>query len=78
MTRSQYRLLNKLLNKKRKDGHILKKIHHMVEETGGIDYAKNKLDDFSNRAIDSISSYPNSVIKQSLIDLVGFNVNRVK
>tara|TARA_B100000131_G_C18094529_1_gene603488 strand:+ start:977 stop:1966 length:990 start_codon:yes stop_codon:yes gene_type:complete len=78
MTRSQYRLLNKLLNKKRKDGHILKKIHHMVEETGGIDYAKNKLDDFSNRAIDSISSYPNSVIKQSLVDLVWFNVNRVK
>ena len=33
-------------------------------------------DEFSNHAIEAISEYPQSVYKQSLIDLVAFNSKR--
>ena len=50
----------------------------MVDETGGIDYAKKKLDEFSELAVNAINVYPESEVKTSLIDLVAFNVSRVK
>ena len=50
----------------------------MVEEAGGIDYAKKKLDEFSELAVNAINVYPESEVKTSLIDLVAFNASRVK
>ena len=38
----------------------------------------DKLEEYSNKAIDSISFYPESDYKKSLIDIVSFNSNRVK
>ena len=78
MSRSQYRELKKLLNKKRKNRSIISKICDLIEEAGGIDYANKKLDEFSERAVNAIASYPESVMKKSLIDLVEFNASRVK
>ena len=53
-------------------------IRGLIEETGGFDYARNKLDEFSNHALHAISIYPDSPVKQSLADLVAFNASRVK
>ena len=78
MSRSQYRELKKLLNKKRKNRSIILKIGGLIEEAGGIDYAKRKLDEFSESAVNAIAQYPESVMKKSLIDLVEFNASRVK
>ena len=78
MSRSQYRELKKLLNKKRKNRSIILKIGGLIEEAGGIDYAKRKLDEFSESAVNAIAQYPESAMKKSLIDLVEFNVSRVK
>jgi geranylgeranyl pyrophosphate synthase len=50
----------------------------MIDESGGFEYSRKKLDDFSNKALDAISIYPNTPIKQSLSDLVAFNALRVK
>ena len=50
----------------------------MVEETGGIDYAKKKLDDFSELALQAIDSYPDSDFKKSLVELVAFNSSRIR
>ena len=78
MSRLEYRELKKLLRTKKKNRSIIKKISDMVEETGGIDYAKKKLDEFSELALNAINVYPESEVKRSLIDLVAFNASRVK
>ena len=78
MSRLEYRELKKLLRTKKKNRSIIKKISDMAEETGGIDYAKKKLDEFSELAVNAINVYPESEVKTSLIDLVAFNASRVK
>ena len=78
MSRLEYRELKKLLRAKKKNRSIIKKISDMVEEAGGIDYAKKKLDEFSELAVNAINVYPESEVKRSLIDLVAFNASRVK
>ena len=78
MSRLEYRELKKLLRTKKKNRSIIKKISDMVEETGGIAYAKKKLDEFSELAVNAINVYPESEVKTSMIDLVAFNASRVK
>ena len=73
-----FKFAKKLLNKKRKSRAIILKICDIIEDAGGIDYAKKKLDEYSDLARNSISSYPNSDIKKSLLGLVEFNISRVK
>ena len=78
MTKSENRQLKKLMSAKKKTKKILTDIRGMIDESGGFEYSRKKLDDFSNKALDAISIYPNTPIKQSLSDLVAFNVLRVK
>ena len=72
------RRLKKLLKSKRKNNSILSEIHKIIEDTGGVDYAIGKLDEYSNRALTSISTYPDTIYKTALINLVNFNKSRVK
>ena len=53
-------------------------ITDLINKTGGIDYSKKKLDDYSRLAIEAISHYPPSSIKKSCEDLVQFNKDRLK
>ena len=78
MSRLDYRQLKKLLKTKKKNRSTLNKISGIVEEAGGIDYAKKKLDDFSELALQAIDSYPDSDFKKSLVDLVAFNSSRIR
>ena len=78
MSRLDYRQLKKILKTKKKNRSTLNKISGIVEEAGGIDYAKKKLDDFSELALEAIDSYPDSDFKKSLVDLVAFNSSRIR
>ena len=78
MTKSENRQLKKLMGTKKKTRRILTDIRGMIDDSGGFEYARKKLDDFSNNALDAISFYPDSPVKQSLSDLVAFNALRVK
>ena len=77
MSRIQKRRLNRLLTKKKKDKKNLLSIRELITETGGIKYSIDKMEEYSNLALDAIQHYPNSVVKQSLEDLVAFNSSRV-
>ncbi|MBG31234.1 MAG: polyprenyl synthetase [Opitutae bacterium] len=77
-SRSDYRKLKKLLKTKTKNKKIISSICEIIEKTGGIDYSKDKLEEFSDRALSAISSYPDSITKRSMKDLVDFNKNRTK
>jgi octaprenyl-diphosphate synthase len=70
--------LKSLVREKKKSVKILKEINDIIYDSGGFDYANQKLDEFSDKAADSISSYAESEIKKSLIDLVIFNKERVR
>jgi len=63
------------IKKRKSDTTELKNI---VEETGGFDYAQNKIMKYSEKAINNIKSYPDTIYKQKLIDLVNYNGNRNK
>jgi octaprenyl-diphosphate synthase len=78
MGKSEKRKLNKLLSIKKKNNSVLTEIKNIVDEAGGFEYARQKLEEYSKKAIDSISFYPESDYKKSLIDIVSFNSNRVK
>ena len=78
LDKSEKRKLNKLLSIKKKNNSVLTEIKNIVDEAGGFEYARQKLEEYSNKAIDSISFYPESDYKKSLIDIVSFNSNRVK
>ena len=69
-------LVKKILNIKNKSKDDIRRLTQLIDSSGGFEYAKNKIDEFSNHAIEAISEYPQSVYKQSLIDLVAFNSKR--
>ncbi len=68
--------LKAIIRKKEKSSETITEIKEIIEKTGGFNYANEKLDEFSSNAIDSISSYKDGEIKNSLIELVHFNKNR--
>ena len=78
MTRSQKRQLNRLLSTKRKSKKTLSKIQDLVTETGGIQYSIDKMKEYSELALEAISKYPDTLIKESLTKLVEFNGSRIK
>ena len=78
MSRSAYKKLKKLLDVKKKSRSVISQIVQIIEETGGVDYARKKLDEYSQKAIESIHPYPDTPIRQSMLDLVDFNASRVK
>ncbi|MEL1235085.1 MAG: polyprenyl synthetase family protein [Candidatus Neomarinimicrobiota bacterium] len=78
MSRSAYKKLKKLLDVKKKSRSVISQIVQIIEETGGVDYARKKLDEYSQKAIESILPYSDTPIRQSMLDLVDFNSSRVK
>jgi octaprenyl-diphosphate synthase len=72
------RQIRRLLRKVKKNKKVTNNLKQIIESTGGFDYAKTKIADFSEKALDAISTYPDSVYKQNLIDLVNYNGNRNK
>ena len=68
--------IKRILRNKHKTGDDVQELKTFIHDTGGFKYAKNKIDEFSSKALDAIHVYPDSVYKDSLTDLVAFNVHR--
>jgi len=78
MDRFDKRKMKKLLNIKKKNKANISDIKELVEKSGGINYARQKLDEYSKKALEALAIYPESEYKKSLVDLVAFNSNRIK
>jgi len=76
LTKSESRQVKKILNLKRKSKKDINELTELVNASGGFEYANQKIDEFSNQAIDILGEYPDSPYKQSLADLVIFNSHR--
>ena len=70
------RKLNKILSSKKKTRIDLDHLKEIVDRVGGFNYAKGKIIEFNEQALEAISPYPNSPYKQSMIDLIAFNMQR--
>ena len=77
-SRSKRKKLKSLVKSKKKTAENLKNISDMISELGGFIYANEKLNEFSEKAVSAISSYKESEVKNSLIELVSFNKNRTR
>ena len=78
MSRTQKRRLGELLKKKNKNKKTLLGIKELITEAGGIKYSIDKMEEYSDLALEAISKYPKSPIKVSLTDLVSYNGSRIK
>ena len=76
LTKSESRQVKKILNLKKKSQKEITVLKELVHASGGFEYASQKIDEFSNQAIDILDEYPDSPYKQSLADLVIFNSRR--
>ena len=68
--------LNRILSSKKKTRFDLDHLKEIVDKAGGFNYAKEKIVEFNEQALDALSPYPNSPYKQSMVDLIAFNMQR--
>lgn len=67
-----------ILKQKSKSRKLHMELEGLVEKGGGIAYSEGKIDDYSARALGSISSFQDSAYRESLVNLIEFNVQRKK
>ena len=63
---------------KGKDSANQKMVLELVKRTGGLDHAKLRLREYSDRAIQSLERFPDTAARHSLIQFVEFNIQREK
>ena len=78
LSKPESRSLLELVKMKNKTKDTIKKIMQLVEKGNGFDYAQKKISHFTQSAIESLSPYPNSIYKESMINLARFNRARVQ
>lgn len=70
-------IIFKIKNQSHKNKVVLDIIRY-VKDSGGIEYANQKMKSFQQAALEILQSYKDSVYKRSLIDLVQFTIERTK
>lgn len=76
LTKVESRQVKRIMALKNKSSKDLRNLREMVDSAGGFEYAYGKIDEFSNQAIDAIAPYPDSPYKQSMVDLISYNIHR--
>ena len=77
LPRSESHILLKLVKMKHKSKDTLTEIMQLVKKGDGFVYAQEKIDHYTQSAIESLSVYTDSVYKNSMINLAQFNRTRV-
>ncbi|MFQ6615576.1 MAG: polyprenyl synthetase family protein [Fidelibacterota bacterium] len=54
----------------------MKRLKEIVTEHGGFDYARQKISEYSDQAVERLALFPDSPYKRSLIDLAVYNSQR--
>lgn len=76
LTKAESRQIKRILALKEKSSQDLDNLRDLVEAGGGFEYSRRKIDEFSNQALEAIAAYPDSPYKQSMVDLLTFNMQR--
>ncbi len=76
-TRKRKHILRLIVRQGKTSGY-LEEIIRFVEDSGGIDYSIQKMNEYKNIALESISSCPENESKRALIELVNYSIERKK
>jgi len=77
LTRAEVRQVKRILQMNKKSKKDLQELKQIIENFRGICFSLNeKIEDFSERALQAIAQYPDSIYKEALKDLVYYNINR--
>ncbi len=75
---SQKRKILRMISHNHKNSDSISKIILFAKEHGGITYSISKMNEYKNRALESISSFPENESKLALIKLVNYSIARKK
>lgn len=67
-----------LMKKRKKSAKNVDEIVDFVHENGGLEYAKQAMYDYANKAIKKLNDVPDSPAKQDFVDLIHFVITRKK
>ena len=73
---SEVATIKKMISDSEKKSTNVKKVIEFVVAKGGIDYATKKMNDFLSEAIAILKTYPDSVYRNSLEQLLAFTIAR--
>ena len=73
---SEVATIKKMISDSEKKSTNVKKVIEFVVAKGGIDYATKKMNDFLSEAIAILKTYPDSVYRNSLEQLLAFTIDR--
>ncbi len=68
----------RMINSHNNSREKLHSVLDFIEKHRGIDYARDKMHEYADRAILNLESYPDSEIKRSLVSFVHFTIDRNK
>jgi octaprenyl-diphosphate synthase len=76
--RADRRRIMKVVRKKKKSRRDIREVSDFVHERGGIQYARNLMEEHAAIARDILSTFPTSDARRAMIDLVEYTVSRSK
>ncbi len=74
----QRRKILKMISSGNLDHQKIMAIIRFVEENGGMEYTRTKMTEYRDRAIEIISTFPESDARTALIELTDYSINRKK
>ncbi len=77
-TNRQKRKIKHIINNKNQDIDKVKELIDMVKSSGGIEYAKEKMNHYKDKAIEILNQFENCQAKTSLIELAKYAIERRK
>lgn len=66
----------KLIKRKNKNSAVVKELIDLVKQKGGLEYAAVKMEEFRQKAVDSLLQFQESEARDSLIELVNYITTR--
>jgi len=68
----------KIIRKHNKNNEKVNELIQFVKENGGIEYTREKMLEYKQKALESISSFPDTEAKRALNQLVEYTISRTK
>ncbi len=75
---TEKRHIIRTMNKNNTNSEKIKTVIDFVISKGGLDYTEKLMYEYRNKALEILSSYPDSEVKTSLIELVNYTIERNK
>lgn len=72
------RFMMRVVKRHNKDRKKVEQVMKMVETSGGIKYAEERMLSYKKKAIDLLKEFPDSIAKSSLIQLADYVISRTK